>query len=697
MAHRLSAMFEGRSMAVVGASARPGSFGARLAHASLSGGFTGRIDFINPRGGEIMGRSALTHISELDHAPDIAVLGIGGANLERALLDTIDKGAKSAVIFDVCHGETASGAPILQRLKDIAREARLPVCGGSGMGFINTRSGAVASFYPADHLKPGGISLIAHSGSVFTVLGMNDPRFRFDLMVSPGQEIGASIDEYIAYAAGRETTRAIAVFMETARNPQGLISSLKLARDRGVPVVICKVGRTEESARLARSHTGALAGSNAAYRAVFDDCGAIAVNSIDELMNTALLCSTGRVPGPGGAGLVTDSGGLREMQVDLAAETGTPLARLSAATLQSLRAALPPELVPSNPLDCAADLTDEFSKVFGQGLKILAEAPEVSMLGLEADLRDDYIYEQGVLAQAKALARLTDKPCFFYSSFGQTHNRALAAALADLGVPCLNGAEIMMAALRNVQNWADRRRNQMPEPLEKIAPETVATWAARLAAPMDEHAGLALLADFGVPVAKSLICTSPDELILAANNLGFPLVLKTAAPGIDHKSDLGGVILNLNSFDALQAAYADLSNRLGPRVIVQKMADKGVELAFGCVMDPDFGPVVMVSAGGTLVELLDDRQFARAPFGPVQAKAMIRGLKVARLLDGMRGDAPRDMDAAAQVLSAFSQACAGLANHLAEVDVNPVVVTGAGAIAVDALVLPVATEHPAPA
>lgn len=295
------------------------------------------------------------------------------------------------------------------------------------------------------------------------------------------------------------------------------------------------------------------------------------------------------------------------------------------------------------------------------------------------------------------MATLTDKPCFFYSSFGQAHNRALGEALADLGVPCLNGAETMMSALRNVQNWADRRRNQMPDVPAEITPETLATWAARLAAPMDEHAGLALLANFGVPVAKSLICTSPDELILAVNNLGFPLALKTAAPGIDHKSDLGGVILNLNSFDDLRAAYADLSRRLGPRMIVQKMAEKGVELAFGCVVDPDFGPIVMVSAGGTLVELLDDRQFTRAPFGPVQAKAMIRRLRVARLLDGVRGDAPSDIDAAAQALSAFSQACAGLAGHLAELDVNPVVVTKSGVIAVDALVLPAATKLPAPA
>lgn len=672
MSHRLSPMFEARSMVVVGASAREGSFGSRLAQATLSAGFKGQVSFVNPRGGEIMGLPALPSLSDLDHAPDVAVLGVGGANLERALVDAIDKGAKSAVIFDACHGDG-----LLGRLKSIAAEANLPVCGGSGMGFINTRSRAVASFYGAGHLKPGGISLIAHSGSVFTVLGMNDPRFRFDLMVSPGQEIGATIDEYIAYAAGRETTKAIAVFMEAARNPQGLIDALKLAREKGVPVVVCKVGQTEESARLARSHTGALVGSNAAYAAVFEECGAIAVDTVDELMNTALLCATGRKPGPGGVGLVTDSGGLREMQVDLGAETRTPLARLSPATLAALRAALPSELEPSNPQDCAADLTDEFPKVFERGLKVLADAPEVSMLGLEADLRDDYVYEPGLLDLAKSLPVLTAKPCFVYSSFGLAHNRRLADELADHGIPYLNGAATMMTAVRNVQAWADAPLWEAPE---------IAPWAGQLPAKLDEFASLDLLHSFGMATAQSVVCETAEAVTKAASAMDFPLVLKTAE-GIDHKSDSGGVVLNLRDMAGLMAAYADLSRRLGPRVILQTMVEKGIELTFGCVMDPDFGPLVMVSPGGTLVELFDERQCARAPFGPAQAEAMIRRLRVSRLIDGVRGDTPRDMAAAAQALAAFSQACVALRIQVAEIDVNPVVVTASGAIAVDALII----------
>lgn len=681
MTHRLSHMFEAGNIAVVGASARPGSFGERLARATVSAGFQGRIDFINPKGGKILDREAVPSIRDLDYAPDLAVLGLGGANLERGLMDAIDKGARSAVVFDSCHGETPDGTPLLARLKEIAAEAGIPVCGGAGMGVLNTRKGLVGSFYPADHLKPGGISLIAHSGSAFTVLGMHDPRFRFDIMASPGQEIGATIDEYIAYAACRDTTKVVAVFMEAARNPEGLVASLKRARELGKPVVVCKVGRSEESARLARSHTGALAGSEAAYEAVFRECGAISVPSIDALMNTALLCSSGRIPGPGGAGLVIDSGGLREMQVDLAHEIRAPLAILSPTTQAALREALPAELEPSNPLDCAADLTDDFSKVFDRGLEILAQAPEVSMVGLEADLRDDYIYEEGLLRLARELAGRTTKPVFFYTSFGQANNRHMGDDLADRGVPILNGAENTLAAIRNFQRWADAR-GDVPE----ASPNVPAT--PDLPLRLDEVSSLSLLAHFGVPVAQSRVCATADAVIRAGEEIGYPLVLKTAEIGIDHKSDVGGVVLNLRHEEELAAAYANLKARLGPRVTVQRQAIRGIELAFGCVMDPDFGPLVMVAPGGTLVELFDERQFARAPFGPLQAEGMIRRLAVSRLIDGARGEAPRNMKAAAQALSQFSVACAGLARQVHEIDVNPIVVTEAGAMAVDALIVP---------
>jgi acetyltransferase len=562
------------------------------------------------------------------------------------------------------------------------------------MGFINVPTGCVASFYPAAQLEPGGISLIAHSGSVFTTLAMNDPRHRFDLIVSPGQEIGATLDEYIDYAVTRPSTRVVAAFMETARDPRGFVSSLDRARDRGVPVVVCKVGRSEESARLARSHTGAVAGSREAYEAAIRQHGAISVATVDELMNVAQLCAGGRRPGIGGVGLVTDSGGLRELAMDCAAEIGAPLARLSPRTVAALRAALPPSLEPSNPLDCAAELTDEFAKVFERGLAILATAPEVSMIGFEADLRDDYVYLDALKDLAFALPSLTDKPCFFYASFARANNRALGAALAERGIPCLNGVAEMLRAVKKVQAWSDRLSAGRPEvATAKEDIETVAAWRAGWISRgrPDERDVLDLLGRFGIPAIRSEIVEHRADLASRGERIGYPLALKTAAAGIEHKSDRGGVRLGLADREALFEAYADIARRLGPRVIVQAMAPEGFELAMGCVHDPDFGPLVMVSAGGTLIESFSDRRFALAPFDEAQALRMIEDLAVAKVMDGVRGAAPKDKRAAAKALARFSGMCAALGASAAEIDVNPLIVSERGAVAVDALLIPAET------
>lgn len=683
-------------MAVVGASQREGSFGLRLAQAVLSAGYKGQIDFVNPRQTAILGKPAHASLADLPNAPDLAILGVGATNIEASLVSAIERGAGAAVIFDACYGNAASGAPLLARLRDIAREANFPVCGGAGMGFINVPDACVASFYPADHLKPGSISLIAHSGSVFTTLAMNDPRYRFDLLVSPGQEIGATMDEYIDFVIQRPATKVVAVFMEAARDPKRFRQSLLNARKACVPVVVCKVGRSVESARMAQTHTGALAGSSAAYEAALNECGAISVDTVDQLMNVALLCSTGRLPGKGGVGLITDSGGLRELAMDCAAEIDAPIAQFSSRTVAALKLALPPNLEPSNPLDCAGDLTDEFAKVFERGIAVLDGAEEVSMIGLEADLRDDYVYSDELLDLARDLPQRTRKPCFFYSSFARANNRTLGAELNKCGVPCLNGMTEMLMAVKKVQDWSDNLSSNTREAPVVAADksEIVERWRQKFATGdnMDEHASLSLLSDFGIPAVPSVIAEDWAGLQVAAAGMEYPLVLKTAEKGIDHKSDLNGVLLNLVDEEALQAAYHDLRSRLGARVIVQRMSGKGIELAFGCVLDPDFGAVVMVSAGGTLIEYFDDRQFALAPFDERKALRMIESLAVAKLLAGVRGSVLKNKSAAVKALSAFSMMCASLSGAILEIDVNPVIVTDVGAQALDALVLPARSD-----
>jgi len=690
-AHRLAPLICPRAIALVGASPRPVSVGSAMVETAIKSGFSGATYRVNPKYREIAGQSCHPSLSSLPEAPDLVVAAVGARQVEAVLDEALSCGARSMVVFDACHGEDDEGQSILTRLRNKARDADFPVCGGNAMGFLDITRRVHASFYPAAHLKPGGITLIAHSGSVFTVLALNDPRYRFNLVVSAGQEIGATIDEYMDFALDRPDTSVIALFMEAARNPQGFVSALAKAQRRGIPVVVCKVGRSEESARHVRSHSGAVAGSAAAYDAVLERFGAVRVDSIDSLMDTALLLSQGRRLGDGGLGIVTDSGGLRELLIDRAESKGLEFAKLSERCLAALRETLPETLEPSNPLDAAGSIDVGFAGVFRDSLRTLAQAPEIGILGFEFDARDDYSYDPGLAEIANEMPGLSSKPCFLYSSFGNTNNRALAERYADIGVPLINGLDNMLTAIQGVFVQRDLQAiasRQDPPPDVAPAPDRTA-WRRRLGegADLQEADGLSLLQAFGIPTVPLRVVETCDAAVRAADELGWPVALKTAAPGIDHKSDVDGIRLNLAQPAGLARAYEDLSQRLGPRVIVQAMAPPGPELAFGYLRDADFGPLVMVGAGGTLIELLRDRQCALAPFGLHRARSLIDRLQLRPVLDGQRGAPPVDIDSLVLALARFSVLCAELAPVMSEMDVNPVIATPQGCLAVDALVV----------
>lgn len=688
--HRLRPLICPRAIALVGASPRAGSVGAAMVESALASAFAGPIHLVNPNYPEIGKRPCYPSLAAVPEAPDLVVAAVGARQVEAVLDDALACCARSLVVFDACHGEDRDGRAILPRLRDKAREADMPICGGNGMGFLDVTHGCNASFYPAAHLKPGGITLIAHSGSVFTVLALNDPRYRFNLVVSPGQEIGVSVDEYMDFALERPETKVIALFMEAARRPEHFAAALQKALVRQVPVVVCKVGRTEESARHVRTHSGAVAGSGAAYTAVLERYGAISVDSVDALMNTALLLSQGRRVPAGELGIVTDSGGLRELLIDRASERNVAFAKLSDRSLADLRATLPATLEPSNPLDAAGSIDVNFAGVFRNSLRIMAEAPEVGILGFEFDGRDDYFYDPGLAAAADDLPGLSDKPTFLYSSFANANNRALADRFATAGLPLINGLDNMLSAVQGALAFRDLRAlATRPDPPPACAPnDEIERWRRRLGegGALHEADGLELLRTFGIATVPYRVVDTADAAVAAAREIGWPVALKTAAPGVDHKTEADGIRLNLDGPDRVVQAYADLARRLGPRVMVQAMAPSGLELAFGYLRDADFGPVVMVGAGGTLIELLSDRVTALAPFGPHRARSLIDRLRLRPLLDGRRGAAPVDVAALGLALARFSVLCGSLASVMQEMDVNPVIATAEGCLAVDALV-----------
>ena len=689
----IRAMLEAETVAVVGASARPGSFGERMLLELMEGGYRGSIFPVNPRYEEILGHRCFGSIAEAPGPVDLAIIGLPNAALEEQLSAAAAAGARSAVIFASGHEDPREGVPPLtERLASIARGAGMALCGGNGMGFLNLeRRLRACGFYEPKELPAGGVSFITHSGSAFSALLHNDRNLRFNVVVSAGQEFVTTVADYLAYALALESTIAVGLFIETVRDAPGFRAGLEDAARRDIPVVALKVGREARAKDLVTAHSGALAGEDGAYEALFDAYGVLRVESLDEMVDTLTLMSSGRRAGPGAFASVHDSGGERAMIIDLAARVGVEFADISAATRDRLAAVLEPGLPPVNPLDAwgTGNAADE---IYEECIRALFADDAVAALAFSVDLTTEDDPTNGYIETAKKVWKETDKPMAMLSNLASAVDRADVLRLAEDGIPVLEGTVTGLAAFRHLFAYRDFQAQPVADatPGASISAEARKRWEARLDAgsPLSESEGLALLAEYGVPVAASREAETAEAAVAAASELGWPVAMKSAAPGLAHKSDVDGVRLGIAGEDGVRSAYADLSSRLGPRVLVQAMAPAGTEMHVGLVHDDQFGPLVLVAAGGVLVELLGDRRLALPPVDESRARALIDRLRTRPLLDGVRGAPAADVGALAKVVAAFSRLASDLGDRLAAVDANPVVCGPSGCVAVDALVVP---------
>jgi acyl-CoA synthetase (NDP forming) len=654
------------------------------------GGYGGRLYLVNPAYKEIDGQPCYASVADLPEPVDLIVLGVANARLEQSLAQAIAAGARSATIFASGYLENDSEPALPKRLAAMAWEANMPICGGNGMGFYNfDHRLRVCGFPPPDWVEGGGNkTLITHSGSAFSALVHHDHRFAYNLAVSPGQELGATCDEYLDFALDMPTTRVVGLFLETVRNADGFVTALEKARAKRIPIVVLKVGRTAESAKLAVSHSGAIAGDYAAYEAVFDRYGVVAVDSLTELANAMLLLGHGRNLAPGGLATMHDSGGLRELTMDRAVARRVAFAQINEATTKKLAARLDYGLEPINPLD-AWGTGNDYEGIFEDCMVALCDDPDTAVGALFAETRDAYSLHEGygrILARAM---KRTSKPIVLVNNMAVIGEANLASHLTKAGIPVLIDIDASLAAFHAAFAWRDAASRPAPKPMAPTR-GLREKWQKRLEAggALDESESLALMADYGVGVLAHRIVETESAAIEAAKSIGFPVALKTAQPGILHKSDVGGVKLGLGDEAAVAAAYRDLAARLGPRVLVMAMAGKGVELSFGAVVDAQFGSLVMVGAGGILIEMMKDRRFALPPFDASEAHRLLDGLALRPLLDGKRGQKPADIDALARSLAAFSVLVADLKGLVAEIDINPVLAGADGAVALDALVVP---------
>lgn len=687
MPHKLDRLLRPKSVALVGASPKEGSVGRGMITSTGMPGTPCKIYFVNPGYDEIDGQKCYKSLSDLPEVVDLAVLGIANARLEAALDEVISCGIGAVTIFASGYVENDREPKLTERIAAKARANGIAICGGNCMGFYHLDYGLrVCGFPPPAWIRKGNVAFITHSGSAFSALCHTDRRFGFSLAVSAGQELATDVAQYMDFALEIPATKVIGLFLETVRDPAGFKESLAKAQAKGVPVVALKVGRTAESAALAVSHSGAVAGNHAAYQALFEHYGVIDVANMDELVNALHLFSSERRLAAGGLATMHDSGGFRELVLDLGIEIGVPFAKITKQTEARLAARLDYGLEPINPLD-AWGTGNDWETIFEDCLQALVDDPDTALASFCVEARDGYYLSAGYADVLRRVSQRTRKPVFYTTNLGSNANLDLTTKLAHDGVPVLSGVASMLSVVKKAM--AERDRAALGEDnVIPAKPGLRAKWQQRLAGGnLSEAEALDLLADYGVPVVPHVFAGSEVEALKAAEQVGYPVVLKTAMPGILHKSDVGGVKLNLADATALKVAYADLVARLGPRVLIMPMAGKGIEISFGMTHDAQFGPVVMISAGGVLIEMMKDRRFVLPPFGAKMARWQIDKLSLRPLLDGKRGAKPADIEALAKAFAAFSTMVAGLDGLVSEIDVNPLIVNERGAVAVDALIV----------
>jgi acyl-CoA synthetase (NDP forming) len=690
----LERMLEARSVAVVGASVKEGSLGHQMMLELDRGGFDGAIYPVNPGYDDVLGHRCFSSLGEVPEPVDLAILGLANQRLEQAMREAAEAGAGSVVTFSSLFEEQRPQPgmpPLAERIAAIARENRMALCGGNGMGFVNTEARLRATGFPTpDEMPPGPVTFLSHSGSVFTAFAFNDRGTAFNLIVSSGHEIVTTMDEYLSFALDLESTKVVALVLETVRRPGEFLAALAKANDRDVPVVALKVGRTEGSKEMVVAHSGALAGEHGAYEAAFDAFGVHECRDLEEMADAIeLFSSPRRVLSGSGIASLHDSGGERALFVDLADDLGIPLAKISDATRARIDAVLDPGLVADNPLDAWGTGIDA-DRIYVESFLALHDDPETAAVAFAVDLaRQGEPYDEGYLQVAQDVLEATTKPFCIVSNLPAAIARDEVGRLRGAGIPVLEGTVSGLRALKHLLDDRDGRKRPPTGSQPGLPADVTATWRERLAtgSPLDEATALQLLAAYGVPTVRAGSAATADEAVSVAEETGYPVALKTAAVDVLHKTEADGVRLGLADAGSVRAAYDDVAGRLGPDVTIAAMAPPGVEVALGVVRDPTFGPLVLVAAGGVLVELFHDRKLALPPIDEDAARRLIDALAMRPLLDGVRGAPPCDVDALAHAVSCLSVLAVELGDLIAELDINPVIVSSQGCVAVDVLVV----------
>ena len=692
----LDRLLRPRSVAIIGASDKPGALGASVLTNLVRQGFPGAIHLVNPKRAEIGGRPGVASVDDLPEGVDAAVLAIPRAGVLDALRGLARRKVGAAVIFSAGFAEDGpQGFADQQEIGRIAEESGMIVEGPNCLGLVNFRDRVSLTFIELPEARAEGdrrVGIVSQSGAMAAVLAttMITREVPLSCYVSTGNEAASGVEDYVAHLVADPDTAVIGMIVEHFRKPARFLEVARAARAAGKHIVLLHPGRSAAGSASAATHTGAMAGDYAVMRTHVERAGVIIVDSLEELGDVVEIAARCATLPAGGTGVLAESGAFKAMMLDLAEAIDLDLPPLTDADSPALRAALPDFVPVSNPLDVTAQgLVD--SGLYGRTLAALVGDDRIGAIMVALIQTDTHTSHIKFSAVLEALRDLQPAKPVLVAGVDEGGG-VLAddiAALRTLGVPYLPTADRAMRALARVTDFSAREDSA----------------AGTQAAPLDglpgvgstvpEYRSKGLLGARGIRFPSFALVTSADEAVQAAERLGYPVVLKAQAAALPHKSDAGGVIIGLKDAAEVAEGWARLSANIAAArpdltldgVLVEGMAERGIELIVGARNDPHWGPVILVGFGGVAAELLHDVKLL-APDLPRDAiVAALRTLRMAPLLDGFRGAPKMDVGAVADIVAALG-ALVSATPAIREVDLNPVIVypEGRGAIALDALI-----------
>ena len=705
----VEALLNPRNVVIVGATDKPGNWAQRCWRNLGRYGYAGRVYPFNPRREEVWDTRCYRSYAELPEPPDHLAVYVPAPFVEAALREGAAAGARSATVVSSGFGEVPDPVAVERgrRLSHTIAELGIAVSGPNCIGNFNGGAGFVTmTDNRPQRTKPGPIAIVGQSGGLVMALKRTLEERGMDVgyIVSSGNEAGLKTADYIEYFAADPQTRLIVSYLEAVREPERFLAACGAARKAGKPVVVVKLGTSDNGRAAALAHTGALAGSIAAFDAIAGDHGAVRVATLDDVVEMAEYLLHVRLPKGEGLGAMTFSGGLRGVLLDQAEANGLSFPSLAARSRKRLEKLLGVGTVIGNPLDSGfGALTSH--ETYIRCVETLLDDPGIDMLLLQEELlrAPEGGNKEANMRAVNQLAARARKPIVFVTMISHGLNdyaRELRDGLRN--VAFLQEPDKSLRTVRSVISYARRlsRKTAAKRRDRSGAPAAVRKVLGRPGhdagpTPLSEVDSKALLRAYGLRTPRERLAGSAAEAVRIARAMGFPVVLKAAGAELTHKSDVGGVLLNNTTAGAVRQGYGDILRNVARKargvavdgVLVAEQVTGELELVVGASRDPEMGPMVMFGSGGVALELYRDVAFAAPTFDEAAAEALIARTGAARLIDGYRGAPALDRSAVVKALMAVSRLARDLGDRLESIDVNPFVLRRRGGVALDALVV----------